>query len=62
MSRVLVVDDEPQIVRALVVNMRARGYDVHTAADGAGALRVAGLYPPDLVVLDLGLPTWRAPR
>ena len=56
MSRVLVVDDEPQIIRALVVNMRARGYDVHTAADGASALRIAGLHPPDLVILDLGLP------
>ncbi|WP_151082241.1 response regulator [Nocardioides cynanchi] len=56
MTTVLVVDDEPQILRALVVNMRARGYDVHTAADGASALRVAGLHPPDLVVLDLGLP------
>ena len=47
MSRVLVVDDEPQIVRALVVNMRARGYDVHTAADGAGALRVASPDAPN---------------
>ena len=56
MSRVLVVDDEPQILRALVVNMRARGYEVHTAADGASALRVAGQHPPDLVILDLGLP------
>jgi len=56
MSRVLVVDDEPQILRALVVNMRARGYDVHTASDGATALRVAGQHPPDLVILDLGLP------
>jgi two-component system, OmpR family, KDP operon response regulator KdpE len=56
MTRVLVVDDEPQILRALVVNMRARGYDVHTAADGTSALRVAALHPPDLVVLDLGLP------
>jgi two-component system KDP operon response regulator KdpE len=56
MSRVLVVDDEPQILRALVVNMRARGYDVHTAADGATALRVAGQHPPDVVILDLGLP------
>src|SRR5262249_2375510 len=55
-TRVLVVDDEPQILRALVVNMRARGYDVHTARDGAGALKVAGQYPPDLVILDLGLP------
>ena len=56
MSRVLVVDDDPQILRALVVNMRARGYDVHTAGTGSDALRVAGLHPPDLVVLDLGLP------
>jgi two-component system KDP operon response regulator KdpE len=55
-SRVLAVDDDPQILRALVVNMRARGYDVHTARDGAGALSTAGLHPPDLVVLDLGLP------
>ena len=56
MTRVLLVDDEPQILRALVVNMRARGYDVHTAADGASALRVAGPHPPDIVILDLGLP------
>ena len=56
MSQVLVVDDDPQILRALVVNMRARGYDVHTARDGGGALRTAGLHPPDLVILDLGLP------
>jgi two-component system, OmpR family, KDP operon response regulator KdpE len=56
MSRVLVIDDEPQIVRALVVNMRARGYDVLVARDGRSALQVAGQHPPDLVVLDLGLP------
>jgi two-component system, OmpR family, KDP operon response regulator KdpE len=56
MSRVLVVDDDPLIVKALVVNMRARGYDVHTASDGASALRVAGLNSPDVVILDLGLP------
>jgi two-component system, OmpR family, KDP operon response regulator KdpE len=56
MSRVLVVDDEPQIVRALVVNMRARGYDVSVARDGRSALQTAGQHPPDLVVLDLGLP------
>src|SRR5262249_45978537 len=48
--------DEPAILRALVVNMRARGYDVHTAADGASALKIAGQFPPDLVILDLGLP------
>ena len=56
MTRVLVVDDEPQIVRALEINLRARGYDVSTAVDGASALREAGARPPDLVVLDLGLP------
>ena len=56
MTRVLVVDDEPQIVRALAINLRARGYDVHTAASGAEALQVAAAHPPDLVILDLGLP------
>ncbi len=56
MSRVLVVDDEPQILRALRINLRARGYDVDVAPDGAGALRTAAAQPPDLVVLDLGLP------
>jgi two-component system KDP operon response regulator KdpE len=56
MSRVLVVDDEPQIVRALVVNLRARGYDVLVARDGRSALTIAGQHPPDLVILDLGLP------
>jgi two-component system KDP operon response regulator KdpE len=56
MTRVLVVDDEPQILRALRINLRVRGYDVHTAATGAQALEVAGRHPPDLVILDLGLP------
>ena len=56
MSRVLVVDDEPQILRALRINLRVRDYDVHVAATGAEALEVAGRYPPDLVILDLGLP------
>jgi len=56
MTRVLVVDDEPQIVRALRINLRARDYDVETAPDGATALRAATRYHPDLVVLDLGLP------
>jgi two-component system KDP operon response regulator KdpE len=55
-TRVLVVDDEPQIVRALAINLRARRYEVHTAGDGAEALRVAAAHPPDLVILDLGLP------
>jgi two-component system KDP operon response regulator KdpE len=56
MARVLVVDDEPQILRALRINLRVRGYDVHVAATGTEALEAAGRYPPDLVILDLGLP------
>ena len=56
MTRVLVVDDEPQILRALTINLRARHYDVITAATGAGALTSAAAHPPDLVILDLGLP------
>jgi len=55
-TRVLVVDDEPQILRALRINLRVRQYDVFTAASGAEALAVASRHPPDLVILDLGLP------
>ncbi|MEU9029087.1 response regulator [Streptomyces sp. NPDC048383] len=56
MTRVLVVDDEPQIVRALVINLKARRYEVDAASDGAGALELAAARHPDVVVLDLGLP------
>ena len=56
MSRVLVVDDEPQILRALGINLRARGYEVDLAPDGERALDVAARHHPDVVVLDLGLP------
>ncbi|MET8760564.1 response regulator [Lentzea sp. NPDC004782] len=56
MTKVLVVDDEPQIVRALRINLSARGYEVLTAHDGATALRLAADGKPDVVVLDLGLP------
>jgi two-component system KDP operon response regulator KdpE len=56
MTRIMVVDDEPQIVRALSINLRARGYEVTTAGDGTEAVAVADLAPPDLVILDLGLP------
>ncbi|MFV2113819.1 response regulator [Micromonospora sp. LOL_025] len=56
MTRILVVDDEPQIVRALRINLRVRGYDVQAVATGTAALKVAASDPPDLVVLDLGLP------
>jgi two-component system KDP operon response regulator KdpE len=55
-TRVLVVDDDPQILRALRINLRARRYDVEVAADGAAALRIAAGQRPDIVVLDLGLP------
>jgi two-component system, OmpR family, KDP operon response regulator KdpE len=56
MTTVLVVDDEPQILRALRVNLRARDYDVITAATGRQALDAAAQRHPDIVVLDLGLP------
>jgi two-component system, OmpR family, KDP operon response regulator KdpE len=56
MSRILVVDDEPQIVRALAINLRARGYEVFAARDGGAALHLAAAHPPDVVILDLGLP------
>lgn len=55
-ARVLVVDDEPQIVRALRINLTARGYVVLTAQTGAGALRSIASDRPDVVILDLGLP------
>jgi len=55
-ARVLVVDDEPQIRRALGINLRARGYDVDLAEDGEQALALAASGHPDVVVLDLGLP------
>ncbi|MFC7302759.1 response regulator [Streptomyces monticola] len=56
MTRVLVVEDEPQLVRALVINMQARKYGVDAAPDGATALRLAAARQPDVIVLDLGLP------
>jgi two-component system, OmpR family, KDP operon response regulator KdpE len=56
MTRVLVVDDEPQILRGLRTNLRARGYEVETAADGETALDLAAGRLPDIMILDLGLP------
>jgi two-component system KDP operon response regulator KdpE len=56
MTRVLVVDDEPQIRRALGVNLRARGYDIDLAATGEEGLALAASRHPDVVLLDLGLP------
>jgi DNA-binding response OmpR family regulator len=55
-TRVLVVDDEPAMLRALRINLRVRKYDVATAATGQEALAEAGRRPPDAVILDLGLP------
>ena len=56
MSRILVVDDEPEICRTLGINLRIRGYDVDVAGDGEAALDLAARHHPDAVVLDLGLP------
>lgn len=55
-SRILCVDDEPQILRALAANLRARGYEVDLAMSGEEALSAAIAHHPDAVVLDLGLP------
>jgi two-component system KDP operon response regulator KdpE len=55
-QRVLVVDDEPQILRALRTGLRAAGYDVDTAETVDGALASAALRPPDALILDLVLP------
>ena len=56
MTRVLVIDDEPQILRALRINLRVRSYEVDVAPSGRAALDAAARHPPDLVILDLGLP------
>ena len=56
MTRVLVVDDEPQFLRALETNLRGAGYDVETATTAHEALTAAGLRPPDAIILDLLLP------
>ncbi|WP_371583028.1 response regulator [Streptomyces sp. NBC_01314] len=56
MTRVLVVEDDPQLVRALIINLQARQYGVDAAPDGATALRLAAARQPDVVLLDLGLP------
>jgi len=55
-NRVLVVDDEPGLARALAITLRASGWEVTTADDGAGALAAAAEHLPDVVLLDLGLP------
>ena len=56
MTRILVVDDEPQLLRALGTNLKARGYEIDLAPTGETALTLAARRHPDLVILDLGLP------
>ncbi len=58
-QRVLVVDDEPQFLRALQTNLRGAGYDVHTATTAEEALSAAALQPPEAIILDLLLPDGR---
>jgi two-component system KDP operon response regulator KdpE len=53
---ILIVEDEPELVRALRINLRARQYDVRCASTGREALTVAANHPPDAIILDLGLP------
>jgi two-component system KDP operon response regulator KdpE len=55
-TRVLIVEDEPQLRRALAINLRARRYEVQAVGDGTTALETAAAQLPDLVILDLGLP------
>ncbi|HEX9042175.1 MAG TPA: response regulator [Trebonia sp.] len=56
MTRVLVIDDEPSILRALRINLTARNYEVSTASDGTSGLAAIARERPDAVILDLGLP------
>ncbi|MFB7254908.1 response regulator [Streptomyces nojiriensis] len=56
MTRVLVVEDDPQLVRALKINLQARKFEVEEASDGGSALQLAAARKPDVIVLDLGLP------
>lgn len=56
MTRILVVDDEPQIRRFLNISLSSQGYSILEAADGAEGLKLTALEDPDLIILDLGLP------
>jgi DNA-binding response OmpR family regulator len=55
-ARLLLVDDDPVILRLLQVNFRLEGYAIETAGSGAAALASAEVSPPDLVILDMMLP------
>jgi DNA-binding response OmpR family regulator len=54
--KILVIDDDPDLVRALRLRLRANNYDISTAGDGYSAIATAQKEQPDLIVLDLGLP------
>ena len=54
--KILVVDDDPDLVRALRLRLRANQYDIATATDGYSAIAAAQKEHPDLILLDLGLP------
>ena len=54
--RILIADDDPQILRALRVTLGAQGHEIVTAADGRAAVAAASTHPPDLIMLDLGMP------
>ena len=56
MAKILVVDDEPDILRVVVKIMEARGHEVRTAKDGTSALEQAEAFMPDAVILDVNLP------
>ena len=56
MARILVVDDEPDIVRVVTRIMQARGHEVRTAEDGFEALDLVAAERPDVIILDLNLP------
>lgn len=55
-ARILVVDDEPQLIRVLRTGLKSRGYDVRGASDGASGLETFGEWHPDLVITDLAMP------
>lgn len=61
-ARILVVDDQPELVRALAINLRARQYEVLTARAGQEALAVAASHPPDAVIPTWGCPASTGPR
>ena len=55
-ARILVVDDDPKVVKFVQENLEARGYDIHTAGNGSDALNIIKTESPDLVTLDIMLP------